>query len=161
MHGNRRYVKLAWIGLISGFALALPSPGAAEVVPLSAEQPFLSVGRDGTPYVGDVFAQDLYVAKRGAAGWSVARPGRVPSSKAAVAGLVVNRAGAWTALVEEEAGAWLALGTRSRLRVVARAPAGGSFGPAGLTLDAAGRPAIAYALRRSSGKTYLRLVTTN
>jgi hypothetical protein len=65
-------------------------------------------------------------------------------------------------LVEAENGAWLALARRGgRLRVVARPRKGASFGPAGLTLDAAGRPAFAYALRLRSAKTWLRLVTTD
>jgi hypothetical protein len=66
-------------------------------------------------------------------------------------------------LVEAENGSWLALSSRGRkLRVVARpSKKGDSFGPAGLTLDAAGRPAFAYALQRSTGKTWLRLVTTD
>ncbi len=59
-------------------------------------------------------------------------------------------------------GRWLALANPGKkLRVVARPKAGRTFGPAGLTLDAAGRPAFAYALQLRSAKTYLRLVTTD
>jgi hypothetical protein len=47
----------------------------------------------------------------------------------------------------------------SRFTSIARAARGSSFGPAGLTLDSHGRPAIAYAVRRPTGKTFLRLVT--
>jgi len=66
-------------------------------------------------------------------------------------------------LVEAEDGSWLVLSSRGgNLRVVARPTRkGDSFGPAGLTLDAAGRPAFAYALQRKSGKSWLRLVTTD
>jgi len=65
-------------------------------------------------------------------------------------------------LVEGQSGGWLALAARGgKLRVVARPRRGASFGPSGLTLDAAGRPAFAYALRLASAKTYLRLVTSD
>jgi hypothetical protein len=162
MHGNRRYVKLRWIGaaaIIVG--LALPSLGRAEIVNQSANQPFLAVGSDGTPYVADTSLEDVFVATRRPAGWVFERLGRLPSRRAHIAGLVVGRRGAPTVLAQADDGAWIALGQRGRLRVIARAPTGASFGPAGLALDAAGRPAIAYALRLGSRQTFLRLVTTD
>ena len=164
MHGKQRYVKLAQIGLATALALALPSPGRAEVVSPSARTGFLAVAPDGTAYVANVLGQDLYIARRATTGWALVRPGRLPAGKeSSVVGLVVNRRGLATALVEEAGGAWLALGSARSggLKVIARPRKGASYGPAGLALDAAGRPAVAYALRLSSGKTYLRLITTD
>jgi hypothetical protein len=154
---------LAWIGLLFGLAIALPSPAAAEHVPISPRDPVLAVGRDGSPYVAEVFASDLFVAHRAADGWTLRRLLRLPSSHTVMAGLVVDVKGRWTALVEETEGGWLALARLgdSRIRIVARPKRGDAFGPAGLTLDAAGRPAFAYALQRPSGKSWLRLVTTD
>jgi hypothetical protein len=77
-----------------------------------------------------------------------------------LAGLVVDGRGRPSVLVEAPQGQWLALARPgSKLRIVARPRRGASFGPAGLTLDRAGRPAFAYALRLESAKTWLRLVT--
>jgi hypothetical protein len=87
----------------------------------------------------------------------------VPGTRPVLAGLVVDGRLRTSVLVEAENGSWLALSSRGgKLRIVARPrKKGDSFGPAGLTLDAAGRPAFAYALQRSSGKSWLRLVTTD
>jgi hypothetical protein len=159
-HGNRRYVKLAWIGLVS--VLALPAPGQAEVVAGAAGQGLLAVARDGSPRVAFASGRDIAVARRTAAGWRFTHAGRVPGTRPVLSGLVVDRAGRASVLVEAEDGSWLALASRGgKVQVVARPRAGASLGPAGLTLDAAGRPAFAYALQLRSGKTYLRLVTTD
>ena len=132
-------------------------------MPLSPTEPVLAVAPDGTPYVSEVFAQDVFVSRRSNGAWITTRILRLPSSRAHIAGLVVNRKGVWSALAEADNGSWLALASRGgKLRVVARPKKiGESIGPAGLTLDAAGRPAFAYALRRPSAKTWLRLVTTD
>lgn len=160
LHGNRRYVKLAWIPLVS--VLALPAPGRAEIVAPTAGPGLLAVARDGSPRVVFASGRDVVVARRAAAGWTFARIGAVPGTRPVLSGLVVDRAGRPSVLVEAENGSWLALASRGgNLRVVARPSAGASFGPAGLTLDAAGRPALAYVLQLRSGKTYLRLVTTD
>jgi hypothetical protein len=104
---------------------------------------------------------DVVVARRTAAGWSSAVVGHVRAGQAVLSGLVVDRSGRASVLVEAEDGFWLALAGRGgKLRIVARPRRGASFGPAGLTLDGAGRPAFAYALRLASAKTYLRLVTS-
>jgi len=163
MHGNRRYVKLAWIGLASGLALAtLPSPARAEIVAPTAGRGFLAVAPDGTPRVAFLSGRDVVIARRGPSGWTFPGVGRVPPGKAVIAGLVVDGQGRTSVLLEAEDGSWLALAGRGgKLRVVARPRKGASFGPAGLTLDAAARPALAYALRLASGKTYLRLVRTD
>src|SRR6266540_3080637 len=137
MHGNRRYVKLAWIGLASGLALAtLPSPARAEIVAPTAGRGFLAVAPDGTPRVAFLSGRDVVIARRGSSGWTFPGVGRVPPGKAVIAGLVVDEQGRTSVLLEAEDGA-------------------------GLALDAAARPALAYALRLASGKTYLRLVRTD
>jgi hypothetical protein len=161
MHGNRRYVKLAQIGLAAGLALIfLPSPAFGEIVAPTATRGFLAVAADGTPRVAFLSARDVVVARRTASAWSF-RGSKLPRGDAVIAGLVVDRKGRATALVEAQNGSWLALGAPGhKARILARPRQGASFGPAGLALDAADRPAVAYAVRLKSGKTFLRLVTT-
>jgi hypothetical protein len=160
MHGNRRYVKLAWIGLVAG--LALPAPAGAEIVTPTTSPALLAVTADGSPRVAFLSGRDVVVARRASGGWKFARVGRVPNVRAILSGLVADRAGRVSVLVQAENGSWLALSRRGgKLRVVARPRKDASLGPAGLTLDAAGRPAFAYALRLRSAKTWLRLVTSD
>lgn len=160
MHGNRRYVKLAWIGLVAG--LALPAPAGAEIVTPTTSPALLAVAADGSPRVAFLSGRDVVVARRASGGWKFARVGRVPNVRAILSGLVADRAGRVSVLVQAENGSWLALSRRGgKLRVVARPRKDASLGPAGLTLDAAGRPAFAYALRLRSAKTWLRLVTSD
>jgi hypothetical protein len=162
MHGKRRYVKLALIAVLFALTVALPAPADAEIVAPTTGRGLLAVAPDGTPRVAFLSRRDVVVARRAPGRWAFARAGRVPSEKAVLAGLVVDRKGRATVLLEAEKGSWLALGSRgAKVRVVARPRKGASFGSAGLTLDAAGRPAFAYAVRLSSEKTYLRLVTTD
>ena len=163
MHAKRCYVKLAWIGVAAGLVLAvLPSPAQPEIVAPTASRGFLAVARDGTPRVVFLSGRDVVVARRTPTGWSLAGAGRVPTAGAVISGLVVDRRGRATVLLEDQHGAWLALASRGgKARVVARPRKGASFGPTGLTLDAADRPAFAYAVRLASSKTYLRLVTMN
>ena len=160
MHDNRRYVKLAWIALLAGVAAAfLPRAARAEIVSPGTAQGSLAVGRDGTPYVASLSGRDVSVAHRTASGWISTRVGRAPGSRAVLAGLVVDRRAGPFVLVEAEDGSWLALGNRRGLRVVARPRKGSSLGAAGLALDTFGRPAFAYAVRRPTAETFLRLVT--
>ena len=163
MHGNLRYVKLAQIWLAAGLAaILLPSPALAEAVAPTAAPGYLAVASDGSPRVAFLSARDVAVARRTAAGWSFKGSGGLPRGDALIAGLVVDRKGRATVLVEAHDGSWIALGVPGRkARVIARPRKGASFGPAGLALDAANRPAVAYALRLKSGKTFLRLVTTD
>ena len=141
-------------------ALALPGRAGAEIVTPTAGPGLLAVARDGSPRVAFLSGRDLAVARRGAAGWTFARLGRVPGTRPVLAGLVVDGRGRPSVLVEAENGAWLALARPgAKLRVVARPAKGAALGPAGLTLDRAGRPAFAYALQKRTGKTWLRLVT--
>ncbi len=161
MRDNRRYVKLAWIGLLGLLAaLALASPAQAEIVAPTQGPALLAVAPDGSPSVAFVSGRDLVLARRAPAGWRFARLGRVAGPRPVLAGLVVDGRGRSSVLVEDERGAWLALarpGTKPR--VVARPPKGASLGSAGLTLDRSGRPAFAYVLRLANAKTWLRLVT--
>jgi hypothetical protein len=164
MHGNRCSVKLAWIWLGAALAaLSLPDLAKAELVAPTASDALLAVARDGSPRVAYMSGRNVVVGRRTSGGWRFVRAGRVPGTRPVLAGLVVDRQLRTSVLVEAENGSWVALASRSgRLRVVARPRKHGeSLGPAGLTLDAAGRPAFAYALRRSSGKSWLRLVTTD
>jgi hypothetical protein len=158
MHRNRRYVKLAWIGLLA--ALSLPSLARAEIVAPTRGPALLAVAPDGSPRVAFLSGRDLVVARRAAGGWTFTRLGRVPGTRPVLAGLVVDGRGRSSVLVEQESGAWLALARPgAKLRVVARPRKGASFGSAGLTLDRSGRPAFAYVLRLANAKTWLRLVT--
>ena len=158
MHGNRRYVKLAWIGLLG--AVALASPAQAEIVAPELGPALLAVARDGSPRVAYVLGRDVVVARRTVSGWTSASLGPVPGTRPVLAGLVVDGRGRPSVLLQGETGGWLALARPgAKLRVVARPPKGASLGPAGLTLDRHGRPAFAYTLRLSSTKTWLRLVT--
>jgi hypothetical protein len=158
MHRNRRYVKLAWIGLLAGLVSA--SPVRAEIVAPSRGPALLAVAPDGSPRVAFLSGRDLVLGRRGTPGWAFTRLGRVPGTRPVLAGLVVDGRGRSSVLVEQERGAWLALARPgAKLRVVARPRRGASFGSAGLTLDRTGRPAFAYVLRLGNGKTWLRLVT--
>jgi hypothetical protein len=132
------------------------------VAPTKSEA-LLAVAPDGSPRVAFTSGRDVVVARRADGRWRFVRAGRVPGTRQVIAGLVVDGRLRTSVLVEAENGSWLALSSRGgKLRVVARPrKEGDSFGPAGLTLDAAGRPAFAYGLRRASGKTWLRLVTTD
>jgi hypothetical protein len=163
MHANRCSVKLAWIGLAAGLGvLGLPVSAGAELVAPATSQALLAVAPNGAPRVAFTSGRDVVVGRRTDAGWKFTHAGRVPGTRPVLAGLVVDGRLRTSVLVEAENGSWLALASRGgKLRVVARPTKGASFGPAGLTLDAAGRPAFAYALRRPSAKTWLRLVTTD
>jgi hypothetical protein len=160
MHGNRRYVKLALIGAVA--CLGIASPARAEVVTAQADHGVLGLAADGTPYVAWTRGRDLYVSWRANTGrWRQFRAGRLPGTRVTLAGIRVGEKPhrLVTVLTEDLEGAWIALARGSRITTLALAGRGSSFGPAGLTLDARQRPAVAYAVQRSSGKTYLRLVT--
>ena len=159
MHRNGRYVKLAWIGLMSGLALA--SPARAELVTKAADQGVLAVAPDGSPRVAYVVGPNLYLARRTDGSWRSTRVARLPGSRSSVAGLVVDPRSVASTLVEDAGGKWIVLVRGRKLLQVARARGANTYGPSGLTLDASGRPAAAYAVRLSSRKTYLRLVTVH
>jgi hypothetical protein len=160
VHANRRYVKLAWIGLLA--ALALASPAQAEVVAKGVDDGILALAADGTPYVAYTSGRVLYVSSRTQNGtWRQTRLGRLPGLDATLAGIKVSERPRRyvSVLVEDGHGRWVALARGSRIQTLASAAKGSSYGPAGLTLDARGRPAVAFAVQRTSGATFLRLLT--
>jgi hypothetical protein len=160
VHGKLRYVKLQLIGLLA--ALAVASPAQAEVVTSETDQGLLAVAADGTPYVAYTVGRNLFVTLRSDQGrWRATRLGRLPGAKVTLAGIRISeRPHRYVSVLAEDLqGRWLVLARGSRITSIARPAAGSSLGPAGLTLDARGRPAIAYAVQRASGKTFLRLVT--
>lgn len=159
MHGNLRYVKLKWIGLAA--ALVLASPAQAAVVTNRADRGVLAVAADGTPYVAYTVGRDLRVALRSRGRWLEYRAGRLPGADATLAGINIGERPhrIVSVLAEDRQGLWVSLARGSRIVSIARSAPGSSFGPAGLTLDARDRPAVAYAVQRPSGKTSLRLVT--
>ncbi|HEX6664787.1 MAG TPA: hypothetical protein VF025_14035 [Gaiellaceae bacterium] len=149
-------IALFLLGLL---AASLPTAAHAEIVSPAAAQGSLAVGHDGTPYVASLIGRDVSLSRRTSAGWVSTPLGRAPGSGGVLSGLVVDGRGVAWALVQAENGSWLALASANRLRIVVRPRRGSSIGPAGLALDAAARPAFAYAVRRSNAKTFLRLVT--
>jgi hypothetical protein len=160
VHGKRRYVKLGLIGLLA--ALGVASPAQAEVVTSQTDQGLLAVAADGTPYVAYTMGRNLYVTLRSDQGrWRATRLGPLPGANVTLAGIRVSERPHRnvSVLAEDLQGRWLVLARGSRITSIARPAAGSSLGPAGLTLDARARPAIAYAVQRASGKTFLRLVT--
>jgi hypothetical protein len=163
MHANRCSVKLAWKSLATvAVLLALPGMAKAELVAPTQSDAVLAVGSDGAPRVAYTSGRDVVVGRRTAGGWKFARVGTVPVRRPVLSGLVVDGRGRASVLVQAVNGSWLALASSGgNLRIVARPRKGSSFGPAGLTLDAHGRPAFAYAVRKASAKTWLRLVTTD
>jgi hypothetical protein len=160
VHGNLRYVKLGLIGLLT--ALATASPAQAEVVTRQADQGLLAVAADGTPYVAYTVGRNLFMTLRTKQGrWQAVRLGRLPGANVTLAGIRVSEHPHryLSVLAEDLQGRWLSLARGSRITSIAQPASGSSLGPAGLTLDARERPAIAYAVQRASGKTFLRLAT--
>jgi hypothetical protein len=148
--------------VVAAALLFLPTVARAEPVAPTKSDALLAVAPDGSPRVAYASGRNVVVGRRTAGGWRFVRVGRVPGASPVLAGLVVDGRGRASVLVEARQGGWLALASSGgRLRVVARPRKGASFGPAGLTLDAHGRPAFAYALRLQSAKTWLRLVTSD
>src|SRR5919197_648447 len=166
MHANRCYVKSAWIWLAAG--LAVVSPARAELVAAVNTQAVLAVGPREAPAVAYTDRvsygseqRALFVATRNAGIWRSRPVAVLPLGTTFLAGMVVDRRGRPSILAEDLLGGRLVLvrssGTRWRTTVLARTRAGRQLGPAGIVLDAFGLPAVAYAVRRPDGKTYLRL----
>jgi hypothetical protein len=159
VHENGRYVKLALVGLV---AALLPSVARAEVVSAGADSGVLAVGARGTPSVEYLDDRGLVVTTRAASGWRPARVGLpVPASEAAIVSAVVGRDGRPAVLVQDAVRRMLVVAWRrpSRWLVVrvVRLSASVELGVGGLALEPRGTPVVAYAFRRSSKKTYLRL----
>ena len=153
--------------LVLACLVALATAGAADaaIVARSADDAALALTAAGSPRVAYVRGGELFFASPQRSGrWTSTRVGRLPAGTALVAGLKVDTRGRPFVLVQDEAGTWLRLadrvGRRWRLRrVVEDLPAGAVLGHAGLELDRAGKPAVAYAFRLPDRKTFLRLVT--
>lgn len=168
MHDKRRYVKSTGMSrslpLLALATLALAGPArAGELVAPGVADGSLVVGPAGIPRVAYVAGRELVVATRSNAGaWSRRRVALLSGSSGLLAGLSVHGSGSLAVLAEDSNGRWLTLAWRaqSSWRVVrlVRDVRGGRLGPSGLTLDTRGRPAVAYALWRPSGATFLRLV---
>ena len=152
------------VAIASALVWARAGTANAESVPGSAgaTDAMLAVAPDGSPRVAFAAADgSLVVASRSADGiWSDEGVLRLPGAPLVV-GLAAGPAGAvvlaedpkahWLDLAERRAGTW-------SVRTVARAPAGGLLGFAGVALDHGGRPLVAYAYELKSHKTWLRLV---
>ena len=127
-----------------------------------ADRGVLAVAADGTPYVAWTIGRVLFVSVRNRQGnWHLTRLGTLPGSNANLAGITIGeRPHRYVSvLAQETEGRWISLARGSRVTTIARAGPGSSYGPAGLALDARGRPAVAYAVRRASAQTFLRLAT--
>jgi hypothetical protein len=134
--------------LLLGLALLFPAAAFGEVVTPAADahDAALGVRPDGSPVVGYVDGQDIMVATRRAGGWRSERIGRAPLTGGRVARVVFGRRGRAYVLVEHVDFGWLRLFVQhgaSWRRVVLRSH--GLGGPAGLTVDRAGRGVVAYA----------------
>jgi hypothetical protein len=160
MHGNLRYVKSVLISLTA--ALAVASPAQAELVTSRADRGVLAIAADGTPYVAWTIGRVLFISVRNRQGsWHPTRLGTLPGSNANLAGITIGeRPHRYVSVLAQGLeGRWISLARGSRVTTIARAGPGSSYGPAGLALDARGRPAVAYAVQRASAQTFLRLAT--
>lgn len=162
-HANRRSVKLGGRRYRFGvkalvpalaFALLLPAAARAELVAPGVAEGALAVARDGSPRVAWVDGRRLVLGTRSAA-WSSAPIATLPSLEGRVAGLAEG------AVLVEGRRSWIRLvvrsGNRWRVVKVADAPKRALLGVSGLTLDAARRPAVAYAIQEADDKTSLHL----
>jgi hypothetical protein len=165
MHENRRYVKLARIGSAMTAALVFPAGAGAELVSKKPGPAALAVGRNGTPYVAHVDGCALHVAHRTATGWRdrlAVRCLPFAAGRIELAGSVVDPRSRVSVLVRDANGSRIVLVRQGpagfRVQPVVRAAARSVLGIPGLALDAAGVPAVAYAVARPSRDTFLRLV---
>jgi hypothetical protein len=159
VHAKHCYVKLMLVGLVAGL---LPSVARAEVIPGQPTPALLAVGPRGTPTVASLDELGLVVTTRSASGW---RPSRVkvpvPASEAIVVSAAVGRDGRPVVLVEDLVRRTIVVAWRRQTRWLvvraARLSTGVQLGIGGLALERRGTPVVAYAFRRASGKTSLRL----
>jgi hypothetical protein len=164
MHGKRRYVKSTHGGYLVAVrllvplllaALVLPAAARAELVAPGVTEGALAVARDGSPGVAWVDGRRLLVATRAGA-WRAAPVATLPSLEGRVAGVsenavLVEGRRSWIRLVVRSGGRW-------RVLTVRNAPKRALLGVSGLALDAAGRPAVAYAIQEANEDTSLHLV---
>jgi hypothetical protein len=108
------------------------------------------------PSIAFVRGRELYAGTRGGAAWTIARRAALPDATGRVAAvragfaLVESRSGSWLRFYVSRAGRWRSV------RVV-NVPKEAQLGPAGMTLDRAGRPVVAYSFRRRDQATELWL----
>jgi hypothetical protein len=164
VHGNASYVKSDDGGYRSGVrrllpllaASALATPGAAHAERVAEGVDAAALFAGANPTVAYVQGRDLFTATRGAT-WIPAQIARLPDDSGRVAAV---RPGA--VLVESRASLWLRwiarVNNRWRTVRIADAPKDGQLGPAGMTLNRSGRPAIAYSVRGRDDATELWLV---
>ncbi len=136
-------------------ALVLPAAARAEVVAPGVADGALAVAQDGTPRVAWIEGRRLMLGTR-AGSWSSSAIGTLPSVEGRVAGLSGD------AVLVEGRRSWIRLfvrgGSRWRVLTVADAPKRALLGPSGLAVNAAGRPAVAYAVQEADERTALHLV---
>ena len=136
-------------------ALVLPAAARAELVAPGVTQGALGVARDASPRVAWVDRRRLLVATRAGA-WRATPVATLPSLEGRVAGVSEN------AVLVEGRRSWIRLvvrsGSRWRVLTVRNAPKRALLGVSGLALDAAGRPAVAYAIQEADEDTSLHLV---
>ena len=105
--------------------------------------------------VAYVLGANVVVASHGVGGWHGTAL-RFPSPLE-LDGFALSPGGGAFVLGRDLAGRWLALWDGRRLLRFHRDSKQARFGPAGLALDASGRPVVAYALWFPSHRTFLRL----
>jgi len=133
-------VGLCWTG----------SASAETIYPGQVEGARLAGGR-----VAYVLGANAVIATRGPRSWqdtAIGFPGPVELD-----GFAVRPDGTSAVLARDLAGHWLALWDGRRIVHFHRDSKQARFGPAGLALDRAGRPVVAYALWYPSHRTFLRL----
>jgi hypothetical protein len=158
-HAKRCYVKLT---LVAAVAALSPSVARAEVVPGANGSPVLAVSSAGMPSVAYLDDRGLVVSTRRASGWRASRVRLpVPAKEAVVVSAAVARDGLPVVLVEDFVRRAVVVAWRRPQGWLVRRPArlsrGTQLGVGGLALERRGTPVVAYAFRRSSGKTSLRL----
>jgi hypothetical protein len=126
-------------------------------------QAALAVGPKSAPVVAYTNRGGLWVARRDASGWRPRRVIALPIGVTHVAGMVLDRRGRPSVLAQDLGGGRLVLARltsqgRWRAHTLVTTPAGTVVGQGGIILDASGRPAVAYAIRRPTDDTFLRLV---
>jgi hypothetical protein len=165
MHGKRRYVKSRQAGYrvvvktlipLALASLVLPGTARAELVAPGGIDGALAVARDGSARVAWVDGRRLMLANRAMGAWRTGGLATLPSLEGHVAGVAEN------AVLVEGRRSWIRLvvrsGARWRVLKVADAPKRALLGTSGLTVDAAGRPVVAYAIQEADDDTSLRLV---
>jgi hypothetical protein len=140
--------------------LAAPGAALAETVPGASTNGVLAVASDGTPRVASESAGRLTIEARDAGGaWSTVRTAALPGAGVLLEGIAVEPSGTVDVLAGDARGRWLALVDATGVHVLARPAKSATLGVAGLTLDSAGRPVVAYAsLVAAKRHTFLRLV---